>query len=196
MRGRPTPIRIELSEQERSALEETCRFSPNSTGDFSQMFVMGETRVPGLGRRVVFSRGRCRKQGPDAEGIRCRGFGLREQGRRFSWGLSDVRSRVTIPGLQLERTRKRQETPPSSCPWCERDSFFSAQRLPERFALGRAELGLDERYGPVIVIDDEPGGVLVAVDPQLPHVALRELDGPDTRFHDARLSGRPSVHSS
>ena len=106
MRGRPTPIRIELSEQERSALEETCRFSPNSTGDFSQMFVMGETRVPGLGRRVVLQGGGAVKRRPRRRRDRCRGFGLREQGRRISWGLSDVRSRVTIPGSSWREQEK------------------------------------------------------------------------------------------
>ena len=56
-------------------------------------------------------------------------------------------------------------------------SLVPAQRLPERFALGRAELGLDERHGPVFVVDGKPGRALLAVDPQLPHITAREIDG-------------------
>jgi hypothetical protein len=55
---------------------------------------------------------------------------------------------------------------------------WSRWRRRSDFALVRAELGLDERHGPVFIIDDEPGRALLAVDPQFPNITVRELDGP------------------
>jgi hypothetical protein len=106
------------------------------------------------------------------------------------------RSNSSRRSVKSRRRKKRAGTSPCSCPRYERDSFSHAQRLPERFALHHAKLGLDERHRPVIVIDDKPGCAPIAVDPQRPHVTVRELDDSDVRFHDTSLWRRKSFHSS
>ena len=74
--------------------------------------------------------------------------------------------------------------------------FVRSQRLPKRMPLGRAELGLDERHGRILVEYDEAKAALSAVDPQSSHVAARELDVSDARFHDTILTRRKSFQSS
>lgn len=87
--------------------------------------------------------------------------------------------RFTPAGIK----RRRAGTSLGSCPWCERDSFSRAQRLSECLALSRVELGLNERHCLVLVINDKPGSVSAAVDPEHPNIAARELDGSDSCLH-------------
>ena len=103
---------------------------------------------------------------------------------------------ATMPKAASLDCKRRAGTSPGSCPRCERDSFSRTQRFPESFAFRHAKLGLYERHSPILVIDDEPGCALVAVDPKLPHVTARELDDSDARFHDTILIRRKSFQSS